>query len=93
MASFLDHIEVDENIIDTVFPILNKEKISSIAAGRAIKKIKNADPRVLSALKDAVNDIMKYGNYKESVKLAENVAVMSEHGMSIIPKGSVVFLR
>lgn len=92
MASFLSHIGVDENTIDAVFPVLNKKRISSIAAGRAIKRIKNANPNILSALKDSVNNIMKYGTYRESVKLSENIAVLSEHGMSIIPKGSTVFL-
>lgn len=95
MASLMDKLKIEYHIIDQVFPtmmnlekLLSSSRIKNIAAARAIKKIKNADPEIAVSLKDSLNSIMQSGTYRESVKLAEDIAILTESGMELIPAGT-----
>jgi len=88
MASLMNHLNIDSHIISNIFPTVRQSKIQNVAHARAAKKIQNADPEVKAALKNSLSAIMQHGTYK----LGEDIVIMSESGVSLIPAGTKILI-
>lgn len=93
ISSFLDYIDIDDYLIELIFP---NHRYEPIAAGRAIKRIKNADKNLMSTIRSSLIEIMKYGEYKQSStdfaesRLLEDLAIITEDGIKFILSGTLI---
>jgi hypothetical protein len=100
MLAFLDNIGIDKYLVSKIFGYNNSLDYDRAALARAKKRIKALKPETAAKLRKYLENTLESDNYRstpddyrmESVKLEEDLIMLTESGPEMIPAGTKLFI-